>query len=88
MHDKSAAKNALGTDQFDEIIGNGALGVALAVGFEVSEVADMAFGVRGGAVFFGEGVDCEREGIVNLGIIESEGGEIAMACHSGAGFAD
>lgn len=50
MDDESAAENTLGADQFDEVIGDGALGIALAVGFEVAKISDVADGVRRGAV--------------------------------------
>lgn len=57
MHDESPTKHAFRSDQLDELIGNGALGIALAVCFVVAEIADVADVVGGGAVFFGEGVD-------------------------------
>lgn len=58
MHDDGAAEDALGADELDLLVLDGALGVALGVGFEVAEVADVAFRVGGGAVGFREGVDC------------------------------
>lgn len=58
MHDDCAAQHAFGPDELDLLVCDGALGVALAVRFEVAEVADVSFGVGGGAVGFGEGVDC------------------------------
>lgn len=58
MHDDGTAQDALGTDQFDQLVGDGALGVTLGVGLEVTKVADVADGVGGGTVFFGEGIDC------------------------------
>lgn len=51
------AQDALRADQLDQGVGVGAFGAALAVGLDVAEVADVAFGVGGGAVGFGEGVD-------------------------------
>ena len=57
MHHNRAAEDALGTDQFDLGIGDGALGVARGVGLEVAQVANVAVGVFGGAVLFGEWID-------------------------------
>ena len=59
VHNDSAAQHALGTDQLDELVGDAALGVALAVGLEVAQVADVALAVRGGAVGFVVWVDYE-----------------------------
>lgn len=64
VHDDRPAQHALGPDQLDLLVRDGALGVPLAVGFEVAEVADVAFAVGGGAVGLGEGVDCEKRGFV------------------------
>ena len=50
-------EHALGANQLNLLVGDGALGVALGVRLEVAEVADVAFAVRGGAVGFGERVD-------------------------------
>lgn len=50
VHDDSAAEDALGADQLDVLVGHGALGVALGVGLEVAQVADVALAVAGGAV--------------------------------------
>jgi len=60
VHDDGAAQHALRADELDVLVGHGALGVALRVGLEVAEVADVAFGVRRGAVFFAVGVDWEE----------------------------
>lgn len=60
MHDNGPTQHALRPDQLDVLVRDGALGVALAVGFEVAEVANVAFAVGGGAVRFGEGVDCRK----------------------------
>lgn len=59
VHDDGPAEHALGTDQLDLLVGDGALGVALGVRLEVAEVPDVAFAVGGGAVGLGEGVDWE-----------------------------
>jgi hypothetical protein len=60
VDDNSAAKNALGADQLDELVRDGALGVALGVGLEVAQVADVALAVGGGAVGLVVGVDWRR----------------------------
>lgn len=59
VHDDGPAEDALGPDQLDEFVGDGALGVALAVCLEVAEIADVADVVGGGAVLLGVGVDCQ-----------------------------
>ena len=61
MHDDSPSKHALGPNELDEVVGDAAVGVAMVIGFEVAEVADMAIGVGRGAVLFAEGVDWEKE---------------------------
>lgn len=58
VDDDSAAEDALGADQLDELVGDGALSVALGVGLEVAQVADVALAVGGGAVGLVVGVDC------------------------------
>lgn len=60
VHDDGPAEHALGPDQLDLLVRDGALCVALAVRLEVAEIADVAFAVGGGAVGFGEGVDWEE----------------------------
>jgi hypothetical protein len=50
VNDDCAAENALGTDQLDELVRHAALRVALAVGLEVAQIADVALAVRRGAV--------------------------------------
>lgn len=60
MHDDRSAQYALRPDQLDMLVRDGALGIALAVGFEVAEVADVAFAVGGGTVGFGERVDWKK----------------------------
>ena len=58
VHDNSAAEDALGADQLDVLVRDGALGVALGIGLEVAQVADVALAVGGGAVGLVVGVDC------------------------------
>ena len=67
VHDDSPTQHALGTDQLDLLVRDGALGIALAVCLEVAEVADVAFAVRGGAVGLGERVDWEERKAVLAG---------------------
>ena len=61
VHDDGPPEDALGADQLDLLVRDGALGVALGVRLEVTEVADVAFCVGGGAVGLAEGVDCGRK---------------------------
>lgn len=56
------SKNAVLANQFDLRVGDGALCIALAVGLDVAEVADVAVAVRGAAVLLAEGIDFETNG--------------------------
>jgi hypothetical protein len=58
VNNNSAAKNALRADQLDELVRDAARGVALGVGLEIAQVADVALAVAGGAVGLVVGVDC------------------------------
>lgn len=60
-----AAEDALGADQLDVLVRDGALGVALGVGLEVAQVADVALAVGGGAVGLVVWVDWWEEGGVS-----------------------
>lgn len=51
------AKDALSTDQLDELVLLGANGVTLGIGREVAKVTDVTLLVGGGTVGLGEGVD-------------------------------
>ena len=62
VHDDGAAEDALRADQLDELVRDAALGIALAVGLEVAQVADVALAVGGGAVGLVVGVDYEGRG--------------------------
>jgi hypothetical protein len=64
VDNNSATKNALRADQLDELVRDGALGVALGVGLEVAQVADVALAVGGGAVGLVVGVDCEEREVL------------------------
>ena len=68
VDDDGPAEDALGPDELDLLVRHGPLGVALRVRLEVAEVADVAFGVLGGAVRFAEGVDCDGGGVCVSGI--------------------
>lgn len=57
MHNDSTAQHVLLANQLDELVLDGADGVALRVGLNVAQVADVALGVGGRAVGLGEGVD-------------------------------
>ena len=57
VDDNGAAEDALRADQLDELVRDRALGVALAVGFEVAQVADVALLVAGSSVGLVVGVD-------------------------------
>ena len=54
------ANDAVGADQLDERVGDGALGVALGVGLDVAEVTDVTVVVGGGTVGLAVGVDWEK----------------------------
>jgi hypothetical protein len=51
------ADDALGSDEFDKLVGHGSLGVALAVGLDVAEVTHMAVLVGRSAVGLAVRVD-------------------------------
>lgn len=65
MHDDRSAQYAFRPNQLDLLVRDGTLGVALAICFEVAEVANVAFTVGGGAVGFGERVDWEKRTMVS-----------------------
>lgn len=51
------AQDGLSTNQLDELILLGALGVTLSVGLEVAKVTNVTLGVSGSTVGLAEGVD-------------------------------
>jgi len=67
VDDNGAAEDALGADQLDELVRDGALGVALGVGLEVAQVADVALAVGGSTVGLVVGVDWGRKMLVQSG---------------------
>jgi hypothetical protein len=66
VDDDGAAEHALRADQLDELVRDAARGVALGVGLEVAQVADVALAVARGAVGLVVGVDCGEEDKVSL----------------------
>lgn len=54
------AKNALSTDQLDELVLHGTGGIALSIGLEVAQVTDVTLGIGGSTVGLAEGVDCHE----------------------------
>lgn len=54
---KTYAQNALGTDQLDKLVLNGAVGIALGIGLEVTKVTNVTVGISGSTVGLAEGVD-------------------------------
>ena len=69
MYHDSPSEHALWADKLDEVVGQGAFGVALFVGFEVAKVSDVALGVGGGTVLFAEGVDWWRRRALDLLVV-------------------
>jgi hypothetical protein len=57
VNNNGAAEDALRADQLDELVGDGALGVALAIRLEVAQVANVTLLVRGSTVGLVLGVD-------------------------------
>jgi hypothetical protein len=50
VNDDGAANNALGTDQLDEPVGHGALGVAVSIRLDVAEITDVTLLIGGSTV--------------------------------------
>jgi hypothetical protein len=67
--EKTYADDALGADQLDELVLDAALGVALAVGLDVTEVANVALLVAGGTVGLVVGVDCVGQLLVVSSVV-------------------
>ena len=57
MHNNGASEDALRADQLDELVAHRTLCVALAIGLEVAQVADVAVAVVGRAVLLAVGID-------------------------------
>jgi len=69
VHHNRTSEHALRPDQLDVLVGDGALGVALAVGLEVAQVANVALRVRGGAVLFAVGVEVRTGAGAAVGVV-------------------
>lgn len=54
----SYANDAVGTNQLDKLVGDGALGIALTISLDVAEVTNVTGLIRGRTVSLVEGVDC------------------------------
>lgn len=54
------ANNALRADQLDQLVGDGALAIALGVGLEVAQVTDVAVLISWGTVCLAVGVDLDN----------------------------
>jgi hypothetical protein len=67
VHNNGAANNALGANQLDQLVGDAALSIALAVGLEVAQVTDVALVILGSTVGLVVGIDCDS---------------LASVCHS------
>jgi hypothetical protein len=63
------AQNALSTNELDQLIRLGALGVTLGVGLEVTKVTDVADLILGGAVGLAEGVEVRASGGAAVGVV-------------------
>lgn len=57
MDNNGAAENALRTNQLDELVSDGALSIALAVGLEVAQVTNVTLRVRWSTVSLAVWVD-------------------------------
>jgi hypothetical protein len=64
VHNDGAANNALGANQLDQLVSDAALGIALAVSLEVTQVTDVALVVLGSTVGLVVGVDCDSSASV------------------------
>ncbi len=59
------ANDAVGANQLDEAVRDGALGVALAVSLNVAEIANVTGLIGGSTVGLAVGVDWEREHVLS-----------------------
>ena len=80
MYDNGPSEHALRPDQFYLFIGYAALGVSFSIGFEVAEIANVAFFVGGGAVSFAEGVDYREVVIEGFGLEAGAGDYDYVGC--------
>lgn len=63
------ADNALGANELDKLIGQSALGVALAIGFKVAQVANMASLIGGSTVGLAMGVKVRTSRGATIGVV-------------------
>ena len=66
---RTYANDALRSNELDELVGDGALGVALAVGLDVSEITNVALLVGRGTVGLAVGVDYKWKSVPSASII-------------------
>ena len=85
VDDDGAAEDALRADQLDELVRDGALGVALGVGLEVAQVADVALAVGGGAVGLVVGVDWGRKNVSDGVVVRETCGKSDSTRHDRTG---
>jgi len=78
VDDNSAADDALGANQLDEAVRNGALGVALGVGLDVAQVADVTGVIGRGTVSLAVGVEVRASGGAAVGVV-TEGVDVETA---------
>lgn len=64
MNHDGAAKDALGSNQLDELVRDRALCIALSVRLEVAQVTDVALRVRRGTVGLAVRVDCSCQSAI------------------------
>jgi len=69
MDDDGATNDAVRADQLDQLIGNAALGIPLAVRLKVTQVTDMALVVFGGTVGFVVGVEVRSGARAAVGVV-------------------
>lgn len=62
----SYANDGVGTNQLDEAVSDRALGVTLSIGLNVAEITNVAGLVGGGTVSLAVGVDCGRDGVLDM----------------------
>lgn len=66
---KTHANNAFGADEFYELVRDGALAVALTIGFEIPQITDVAFAVSLIAVGLAVGIEVRTGRGAAVGVI-------------------
>lgn len=69
VNDHGAANDAVGADQLDQVVGNGALGVALSISVDVAEIANVADLIGGSTVVLAEGVEVRAGRGAAVGVV-------------------